>query len=444
MKNVSIIVPFFNVEKYFRECLESLVDQDYQNLQLILIDDESTDKSLNIAKEFAQKDSRICILSQKNSGQAAARNLGLDFLEGELKLDFKGDENALRVLSGQGFKAWQNAEFKLKKTDYLLFVDSDDVVEKTFVRECMGAIKDADVLWFDYDFLCEIPLKKTPKSQMELFGLSEGVISAKKWLEIAKTKPLFWLTWQGMIDFKFLQKIGLRFVSGAIYEDNCFGVLLFSMAEKIAICKKKLYHYRLRANSTMNPEEKGLSTHSYLYELYLAVGEDFEVLKTQQWAKSWLLSVLYMGEFEGFEGEFREHFMPIFLDRAVACLFLEQDPLNLKQKFEVLKGEFEHYILSGAECVRQGLAYRLGFIFLQNYKSFAGLKRLFKELKKGVLECERAWEKFEENKAKFHFLHFDEDKNNVEILKIKRHYSHKVGKIMSFFVKFFDFKKTKF
>lgn len=151
-----------------------------------------------------------------------------------------------------------------------------------------------------------------------------------------------------------------------------------------------------------------------------------------------------MSEFEGFEGEFREHFMPIFLDRAVACLFLEQDPLNLKQKFEVLKGEFEHYILSGAECVRQGLAYRLGFIFLQNYKSFAGLKRLFKELKKGVLECERAWEKFEENKAKFHFLHFDEDKNNIEILKIKRHYSHKVGKIMSFFVKFFDFKKTKF
>ena len=84
--------------------------------------------------------------------------------------------------------------------------------------------------------------------------------------------------------------------------------------------------------------------------------------------------------------------MPIFLDRAVACLFLEQDPLNLKQKFEVLKGEFEHYILSGAECVRQGLAYRLGFIFLQNYKSFAGLKRLFKELKKGVLSVKRAWE----------------------------------------------------
>lgn len=438
MKNVSIIVPFFNVEKYFRECLESLVDQDYQNLQLILIDDESTDKSLNIAKEFAQKDSRICILSQKNSGQAAARNLGLDFLEGELKLDFKGDENALRVLSGQGFKAWQNAEFKLKKTDYLLFVDSDDVVEKTFVRECMGAIKDADVLWFDYDFLCEIPLKKTPKSQMELFGLSEGVISAKKWLEIAKTKPLFWLTWQGMIDFKFLQKIGLRFVSGAIYEDNCFGVLLFSMAEKIAICKKKLYHYRLRANSTMNPEEKGLSTHSYLYELYLAVGEDFEALKTQQWAKSWVLSAVYMSEFEGFEGEFREHFMPIFLDRAVACLFLEKDPLNLRQKLEALKGEFECYVLSGAECVRYEKAYKLGFIFLQNYKSFGGLKRLFKELKKGVLECEREWGEFTKNKAKFHFLRFDEDKNNIEILKIKRHYSYKVGKIMSFFEKFLN------
>ena len=68
MKNVSIIVPFFNVEKYFKECLESLIGQDYENIQLILIDDESMDKSLNIAKEFAQKDSRICILSQKNAG----------------------------------------------------------------------------------------------------------------------------------------------------------------------------------------------------------------------------------------------------------------------------------------------------------------------------------------------------------------------------------------
>ncbi|EAK3672324.1 glycosyltransferase [Campylobacter upsaliensis] len=438
MKNVSIIVPFFNVEKYFRECLESLVGQDYENIQLILIDDESDDKSLNIAKEFAQKDSRICILSQKNSGQAAARNLGLDFLEDELKLDLEGDEGGLRAFVGEGFKAWQNAKFEFKNTDYLLFVDSDDVVEKSFVSECLKAIKDADVLWFNYDFLCEIPLKKTPKSQMELFGLSEGIISAKKWLEIAKTKPLFWLTWQGMIDFKFLQKIKLRFVNGAIYEDNCFGVLLFSMAEKIAICKKKLYRYRLRANSTMNPEEKGLSKHSYLYELYLAVGEDFEALKTQQWAKSWVLSAVYMSEFEGFEGEFREHFMPIFLDRAVACLFLEKDPLNLRQKLEALKGEFECYVLSGAECVRYEKAYKLGFIFLQNYKSFGGLKRLFKELKKGVLECEREWGEFTKNKAKFHFLRFDEDKNNIEILKIKRHYSYKVGKIMSFFEKFLN------
>ena len=273
MKNVSIIVPFFNVEKYFRACLESLVNQDYENIQLILIDDESDDKSLNIAKEFAQKDSRICILSQKNSGQAVARNLGLDFLQSQLKLDFERNEGALCAFVGEGFRAWQNAKFEFKNTDYLLFVDGDDVVEKSFVSECLKAIKDANVLWFDYDFLCEIPFKKTPKSQMELFDLSEGIITAKKWVfKVAKTKPLFWLTWQGMIDFKFLQKIKLRFVNGAIYEDNCFGVLLFSMAEKIAICKKKLYHYRIRVNSTMNLEKMELSTHSYVYELYLAVG----------------------------------------------------------------------------------------------------------------------------------------------------------------------------
>ena len=104
-------------------------------------------------------------------------------------------------LLGRVLKRGKMRNFEFKNTDYLLFVDGDDVVEKSFVSECLKAIKDSNVLWFDYDFLCEIPLKKTPKSQMELFGLSEGIISAKKWLEIAKTKPLFWLTWQGMIDF---------------------------------------------------------------------------------------------------------------------------------------------------------------------------------------------------------------------------------------------------
>ncbi|WP_270983401.1 glycosyltransferase family A protein [Campylobacter helveticus] len=437
MKNVSIIVPFFNVEKYFKECLESLVEQDYANLQIILVDDKSTDKSLEIAKEFAKKDKRFCILSQKNAGQAAARNLGLDFLEGKLKLDFKGEREGLCEFRTDEVWVWQNVGFEFQNTDYLLFVDSDDVLENSCVSECVRCIKDADVLWFDYDFLCEMPLKKTPKSQRELFGFKEGFIDSKEWLCVAKTKPLFWMTWQGMINFKFLQKIRLRFVSGVIYEDNCFGVLLFSMANKIYVCEKKLYHYRIRANSTMNPTKKALSLHSYLYELYLSVGEDFNALKAQQWASCWVLSAIYMSKFEGFGGEFRAYFLPIFLDRAVACLFLEKDPLNLRGELESLKEEFERYILSGAECIRHEKVYKLGFVFLQNYRSFAGLKRLFKELKNAVLECEKEWGEFEKNRAKLNFLHFDTDKKNAEISKIKKHYSYKVGKILSFFENFF-------
>lgn len=79
---VSIIVPIYNVEKYLSECLESLVGQSYANLDIILIDDGSSDKSLEIALNYAKKDERIFVVSKQNGGQASARNFGLEFIKG--------------------------------------------------------------------------------------------------------------------------------------------------------------------------------------------------------------------------------------------------------------------------------------------------------------------------------------------------------------------------
>lgn len=82
-KLISIIIPFYNAEKYIGKCLESVVGQTYRNLQIILINDGSTDTSLKICKEFAQKDDRIEIYCQKNKGVSMARNLGLSKATGE-------------------------------------------------------------------------------------------------------------------------------------------------------------------------------------------------------------------------------------------------------------------------------------------------------------------------------------------------------------------------
>ena len=96
---ISIIIPIHNVEKYLKRCLDSVEKQIYTNLEIILINDGSTDNSLEIAEEYAKKDSRIKIYSEANHGLSAARNLGLKQVTGE----------------------------------YITFIDSDDYVSNDYV-----------------------------------------------------------------------------------------------------------------------------------------------------------------------------------------------------------------------------------------------------------------------------------------------------------------------
>lgn len=80
---VSIIVPVYNVEKYLKKCIQSIINQTYKNLEIILVDDGSSDNSGKICDKFAQKDNRIKVIHKINGGQADARNAGLDVMSGE-------------------------------------------------------------------------------------------------------------------------------------------------------------------------------------------------------------------------------------------------------------------------------------------------------------------------------------------------------------------------
>ena len=106
MKNnptISIIIPIYNTAKYLPNCLDSIVNQTYKNLEIILIDDGSTDNSYKIAAEYAKKDSRIKLIYQKNTGQSAARNHGIKLATGE----------------------------------YISFIDSDDQIAKDFIKKLL-------------------------------------------------------------------------------------------------------------------------------------------------------------------------------------------------------------------------------------------------------------------------------------------------------------------
>ena len=117
-KKVSVVIPVYNVEKYLRRCLDSLVNQTYKNLEFICVNDGSTDNSLEILKEYAAKDSRFIIINQKNQGVALARN------------------NGLNVASG----------------DYLSFVDPDDWVGLNYYEEVVKEFiaTNCDVVQLDY------------------------------------------------------------------------------------------------------------------------------------------------------------------------------------------------------------------------------------------------------------------------------------------------------
>lgn len=80
---ISVIIPVYNVEKYLKRCLDSIINQTYKNLEIILIDDGSTDKSSNICDEYAAKDKRIVVIHKENSGVSEARNKGLDICTGD-------------------------------------------------------------------------------------------------------------------------------------------------------------------------------------------------------------------------------------------------------------------------------------------------------------------------------------------------------------------------
>ena len=123
MPKVSVIVPVYNTEKYLRQCLDSVVNQTLQDIEVICIDDGFTDDSKRILDEYAHRDARILVYSKENGGQSSARNKGMDLAQG----------------------------------DYLYFLDSDDYILDTAL-ECLYECAEAeqlDILFFGGDSFFE-------------------------------------------------------------------------------------------------------------------------------------------------------------------------------------------------------------------------------------------------------------------------------------------------
>ncbi|GMN90260.1 glycosyltransferase family 2 protein [Francisella sciaenopsi] len=208
---ISVIIPVYNVQDYLVRCLESVINQTYKSLEIILVNDGSTDNSLEICQQYINKDSRIILINKKNGGLSSARNAGLDIYKGK----------------------------------YITFIDSDDWVALDYINTLYQNIidnnADISIVGFEnvYDFNVE-DISNTNK--IKIFSQKEAVNK----LILNKLETSAW----GKLFNSFLYKKN-RFREGIIFEDLDIMYKLFLSANKIVRNSSIKYFYFQRKSSIM-------------------------------------------------------------------------------------------------------------------------------------------------------------------------------------------------
>lgn len=220
---VSIIIPVYNVEKYLKECLDSIINQTLKDIEIICVNDGSKDNSLSILKEYAQIDSRIFIIDKENGGYASAINTGIDAAQGE----------------------------------FIQIVESDDYCDLNLCYESYNKIKksDADLVTFNFYFF------KNKKTKLCKF-LNESDKNANyfniKTLPYIIEKQAY--PWKSLYRASFLKENKIKMLQdgNGAYEDQPWNATILSLATKILHLDKALYYYRLDAtgSSTNNGSRK--------------------------------------------------------------------------------------------------------------------------------------------------------------------------------------------
>ncbi|TWO27227.1 glycosyltransferase [Campylobacter insulaenigrae] len=361
-KKVGVVIPIYNVEKYLRECLDSVINQTYKNLEIVLVNDGSTDEnSLNIAKEYTLKDERFILFDKENGGLSSARNVGIEYFSGEYKLQSINTENDLIEFDVENnhyniYKAYKSSKafnnnlenFSHPLIDYIIFLDSDNSWELNCIEECVNKMSNVEVLWFNHSCIYEKGIKdKGQKNRMDIFNYhNECIISPKEYaaraINIGSKDISF--SWNGMIDFTFLKGIKLKFIDKIINEDIHFGMVLFASVKKIYVLPKRLYRCCLRANSISNHDKKVSKeniTH-YFNDIYENFNQDPKEAKKYLKASSRVITALKLIEFFKDKNDenanaIKEAFLSFYAKKALMINKFDKDPLNLKKQLVFIK-----------------------------------------------------------------------------------------------------------
>ena len=241
-EKITVIVPVYNVENYLNKCLDSLINQTYKNLEIIVINDGSTDNSGEICQGYAQKDNRIVYIEKENGGQSEARNMGLDRMTGS----------------------------------YVTFVDSDDWVELDYVENLYKKITEyqADIAVGNYYSFNEAE----GMYYFHIFGDScyekvyDNVSIFENLYESQEMKSFALISvWGKLYKADLLKR--LRFDIGKLGEDGYLNQKIYLLAEKTIYLNKGLYAYRQREGSSSR-----IWTEKWMHALVDAMSERITLL----------------------------------------------------------------------------------------------------------------------------------------------------------------------
>ena len=256
---ISIITPVYNADLYLEECLNSLVNQTLEDIEIICVNDNSKDKSLKILQNFAKKDKRIKIINfDETSGQSRARNVALESVSGEYIGFVDADDFVDLDMFEKMYKKSQNADMVMCQAKVF-----DDKV-KTYKDDAYFALECFD------DKFAEKPF--THEDTVDF--ITE--INVSVWNKIYRTK--------------FLKKLGVKFQEGFIYEDLPYFYEVYTQAKKVVLLKEFLYSYRINnQNSTMTRTDKNVKDRVDMASL------TYNILKKQKYfekIKSTLLNTI--------------------------------------------------------------------------------------------------------------------------------------------------------
>lgn len=243
---ISFVIPVYNAEKYIKPCLESVLGQDFEGMEIICVNDGSRDKSLKILNVYAEKYENIKVISTENKGVASARNRGLDEAKGE----------------------------------YVQFVDADDWICDSLAVETYTKAKNDDL-----DIVCFNVANFDSKTELVT---ENRFFPPSYWPYDCERSVLTWKNYKNMFNgnfsvvnklykLEFLRKNNIRFIDGINFEDHPFHLESFLKAEKIGVINRSLYFYRINTGKSFMSK---MGTDKRIMDMFPVMSEHRKILES--------------------------------------------------------------------------------------------------------------------------------------------------------------------